>query len=401
MRESQGREKAMTESTGGDPQGKGSGHERSEESSPATYQDLLLETQRELQDEAAALRLLRHMAVIFDRDRLLQTLTFPLEKLGTAVADFLQAEPDAFADRYRLEEGLTACARHVLPGLLTPGFLEEVRRHVEVALRRRHDSMDQKALMTALILLAMEQTPEEIAANGLWNFVFRRSLLELMELPSRDVSLDPEVREALRMVPLHALHAPPPSPEPQPSEQLLEDVFHGLEAGYLEDHLGFSYLIRFPFALAILFPAGGRGPGRLSDPEAERRLMFATVESVAREGAQMGVVDEMLRLYRGARDAATGDRQRHFYSALVATLESFEPEENPVLPALYYEDYLHYLSGAMATDRSLIRDILDNPLDTRVYERYMAVLESRNQNAAATRVERIRDEVREWRARNQ
>jgi len=207
--------------------------------------------------------------------------------------------------------------------------------------------------------------------------------MELLELPSRDLRLSPEVRDALRGVPLSALHEPLKRPEPAGVQQSLEDVYHGLESGYLREHLGFSYLVRFPFALAVLFPEPKASAGPFRDPEAERRLMLATVESVAREGAASGVVDEMRRVYRKAREAASGDRQRHFYAALVNVLETFEPEENPVLPALYYEHYLHYLAGEMEKDAAAIRDIIDHPLEAAPYDRYAETLRDRRQGAAA------------------
>lgn len=373
--------------------------QRAKPASPPSSGDLLARTEQDLRDEATALRLLHHMAVLFDRDRLLQTVTLPLEELALALASYLQPRPDAFRERSRLEESLAECAWFVLPDLVTQQFVEEVQRHIQAALERRRNLLDQKALTTALILSRLEQTPKELAANGLWNFLFRRSMMELLELPSRELNLPPEVVDVLRAIPLAALHEPPPPQQPPAAEQAVKDVYHGLEAGYLREHLGFSYLVRFPFVLAVLFP---RRPetGRPRDPEAEDRLMMATVESVAREGAQMGAVNEMLRLYRRARDAALSDRERHFYSALVTALESFEPEENPVLPALYYEHYLHYLSGGMEKDREAIRDILDSPLEAAAYERYMDILRHRNQTAAAGRVKKICDEVREWRDQN-
>jgi hypothetical protein len=382
--------------------GNGRGQSKGNGTKPSGPQpgDLLAQTQQDLLDEGVALRLLHHMARLFDRDRLLQTVAFPLEELARAIAAYLASRPDAFRNRVSLDESLAECAWFVLPPLLTDEFVGQVRRHIEIALRRRRSMLDRKALATALILSKLGETPQELASNGLWSFLFRRSLLQLLELPSRELDLEPEVRDALRAVPLSALHEPPRPEEPSPTQQAVEDVYHGLEAGYLREHLGFSYVIRFPFTLAVLFPQPGKETRRSREPEAEDRLMMATVESVAREGAQSGVVDEMLCVYRRARDASSGDRERHFYTALVTVLEAFEPEENPVLPALFYEHYLYYLSGGMQRDREVIRDILNRPLDAETYDRYIEILRDRKQQAAVTRVEKIRDEVRAWQHRN-
>jgi hypothetical protein len=264
------------------------------------------------------------------------------------------------------------------------------------------DRQDRKALITALILCRLDQSPEEMAQNGLWTFLFRRSLLELLELPGNEMDLPDNVRDLLRRIPLAALHAPEePAKGPggaEAADRILDDVFHGLEAGYLREHVSFSYMVRVPFAVALLFPDPGDEEREKKDPQTENRLMMATLQSVAQEGAEMGVVDDMLRLYRRAHQSAAGERERYFYAALVAVLETYTPEENPVLPALYYEHYLHYLSEAAGRESGPIRDILERPLEVGPYERYMRVLQERDDYEARDRVGKIRDEVREWQA---
>jgi hypothetical protein len=368
----------------------------------ARNEGLFAETEQDLAKEDATLRLLARMAILLERDRLLQTLSFPPDRLGRAAARYLSLQPEAFTDRSRMEQDLNECAWHVLPSLVSSRFVDETQRHILAALKRREDRRDQKALITALILCRLDQSPEEMARNGLWNFLFRRSLLELLELPGQDMDLPDNVRDQLRRIPLAALHPKEESAkargDAEAADRILEDVFHGLEAGYLREHVGFSYVVRVPFAVALLFPDPTAEEAERKDPQAEDRLMMATLESVAQEGAEMGVVDDMLRLYRRAHQAASGERERYFYAALVAVLETYTPAENPVLPALYYEHYLYYLSRAAEEEIGPIREILKNPLEVAPYERYMRVLQERHDYAARDRVGRIRDEVREWQA---
>ena len=344
----------------------------------------------------AAGRVVDRLLELLDQDKSLSRIVFPrdavLAFLGRVLEqypDFDQAAPDSQAGAYSL-------MKDSVSEMITPEFLDEVDACFLESIRTCTSPEDQHALAVGIALVRLhEEDPESATESPLWGYLLQKSVAKLV--PDGSDSLSGMLFPALMRDLAERLPEEESGGERTESEAV-EDVFHGVELGYLDRYLPFHRFVRLPFMIQVLLEQLESEGMELDTPsESHRKMLIEAIRAVASEIAQEGGMEEMTALCSQASRESSGNQPRQsFYDLLKASLEAYEPTDNPLWPPICFEHYIHYLTSETEKDCDAIHAIFDDPLRPESYEEYACLLRARGENSAAENVERVRLEIARW-----
>jgi hypothetical protein len=392
----------MTEADGTRNPDEGKTADSLRETDISPYLEYLLQ---EASDPDAMIARLERMADLLDTDPDLRELLLPVHILVEAMDRQLTVDPTVFDEEKSLEEWFGGCCEDVLRKAVNEGIIERFSKSLFSAFQRSASFDDRCSIVAANEYMHMhdnQPAEHEFRANPLWGFFFWRTALNTIAILDQVKSGKLNEKDAAAILFSSVAEEEEEEAEEDegedPLSQALKTVYDGIEMGYFSEHLPFHWIVRIPFSLDVL--AGNENAALPDDKRTPDRASLSgeVLASAAQEGAANGVVDELRAICRRALEGSPSPGVELTYSALRSVLDGFDPEECPVLPAIYYEHYLHYLLNGSEEHREAVAGIYEEPQNPERYRLYAHALKTAGEDEAARRVDRVRAEIEEWRA---
>lgn len=320
--------------------------------------------------------------------------------------DIVQAGED------EVEEWQSAIEDVVLNELITPDLIHEAERALDRALAAPDNTPEENVALLCgkFFLLSTEEADLQPADNPLWDIVYGRTMEESLE---RDKVMDglleeirspkelkeklhdqdflEQVRRTLEEHPLILRYSE------RRVDKALEKAFEAVQSGEFTYQFSFDQVIHFPLEIGRLME---RNRWRSKIPEDEVEQAKEEIVRAFEASLLKDMKEDVIATLRTALEEALERAQAEddfeaieWAEVAIASLETFEVQQNPFISKLYLESFFSAFSYPPEEEEQEIQAILQQPLDPCRYTNYAQLLMDRAMYDRAIRVARVEVEM--------